>query len=110
MHVAHYRQVQAPVGASECLRRSTGGYVATMSEEEIRNLERRGPELVYMAVADDIARRISSGELGPGDRLPGELDMVARYGIARMTASRAVRELRERGLVQTVRGKGTFVI
>ena len=81
-----------------------------MSEEEIRNLERRGPELVYMAVADDIARRISSGELGPGDRLPGELDMVARYGIARMTASRAVRELRERGLVQTVRGKGTFVI
>lgn len=84
--------------------------MATMSEEEIRNLERRGPELVYMAVADDIARRISSGELKSGDRLPGELDMVARYGIARMTASRAVRELRERGLVQTVRGKGTFVL
>lgn len=84
--------------------------MATMSEEEIRNLERRGPELVYMAVADDIARRISSGELGPGDRLPGELHMTERYGIARMTASRAVRELRERGLVQTVRGKGTFVI
>lgn len=84
--------------------------MATMSEEEIRNLERRGPELVYMAVADDIARRISTGELGPGDKLPGELQMTETYGIARMTASRAVRELRERGLVQTVRGKGTFVI
>lgn len=84
--------------------------MATMSEEEIRNLERRGPELVYMAVADDIAGRISRGELVSGDKLPGELDMVATYGIARMTASRAVRELRERGLVQTVRGKGTFVL
>jgi DNA-binding GntR family transcriptional regulator len=81
-----------------------------MSEEEIRNLERRGPELVYMAVADDIARRISSGELRPGDRLPGELQMTERYGVARMTASRAVRELRERGLVQTVRGKGSYVL
>ncbi|MDX3666970.1 GntR family transcriptional regulator [Streptomyces europaeiscabiei] len=81
-----------------------------MSEEEIRNLERRGPELVYMAVADDIAARISKGELQPGDRVPGELQMVATYGIARMTAARAVRELRERGLVQTVRGKGTFVL
>lgn len=110
MHVGHYRQVQAPAGASECLCRSAGAYVVGMSEEEIRNLERRGPELVYMAVADDIAGRISRGELVSGDKLPGELDMVATYGIARMTASRAVRELRERGLVQTVRGKGTFVL
>ncbi|WP_327747977.1 GntR family transcriptional regulator [Streptomyces europaeiscabiei] len=81
-----------------------------MSEEEIRSLDRRGPELVYMAVADDVARRIQGGELRSGDRVPGELDMVATYGIARMTAARAVRELRDRGLVQTVRGKGTFVL
>lgn len=81
-----------------------------MDEEEIRELDRRGPELVYAAVADDIARRIASGELGSGDRIPGELDMAATYGIARMTAARAVRELRDRNLVQTVRGKGTFVL
>jgi DNA-binding GntR family transcriptional regulator len=35
--------------------------------------------------------------------------MAATYGIARMTVARAVRELRDRGLVITVRGKGTFV-
>ncbi|MEV6207020.1 GntR family transcriptional regulator [Kitasatospora sp. NPDC051914] len=81
-----------------------------MSEEEIRGLDRRGPALVYMAVADDVARRIASGELSPGDRVPGELEMTETYGIARMTVARAMRELRERGLVQTVRGKGTFVL
>ncbi|GGZ01040.1 hypothetical protein GCM10010385_58220 [Streptomyces geysiriensis] len=81
-----------------------------MSEEEIRGLDRRGPELVYMAVADDVARRIEAGELKSGDRVPGELQMAETYGIARMTVARAIKELRERGLVQTVRGKGTFVL
>ncbi|MDH6537812.1 GntR family transcriptional regulator [Streptomyces sp. SPB4] len=81
-----------------------------MSENDIRNLDRRGPDLVYMAVADDVAAQIASGALRSGDRIPGELAMTETYGIARMTVARAVRELRERGLVQTVRGKGTFVL
>ncbi|WP_329332572.1 GntR family transcriptional regulator [Streptomyces sp. NBC_00663] len=82
-----------------------------MSEpEDIQNLDRRGPELVYAAVADAVAGQIARGELRPGDRIPGELEMAATYGVARMTVARAVRELRERGLVQTVRGKGTFVL
>lgn len=81
-----------------------------MDEEEIRGLDRRGPTLVYMAVADDIARRIEAGELRSGDRVPGELEMAATYGIARMTVARAIKELRERGLVQTVRGKGSYVL
>jgi GntR family transcriptional regulator len=69
-----------------------------------------GPELVYMLVAEDIAAKITSGELAPGARLPGEADMAAEYGVAKMTARRAVRELRERGLVRTVVGKGSYVI
>ena len=69
-----------------------------------------GPELVYMLVADDIAAKITSGELAPGARLPGEADMAAEYGVAKMTARRSVRELRERGLVRTVVGKGSYVI
>lgn len=45
-----------------------------------------------------------------GDRVPGELEMASTYGIARMTVARAIKELRDRELVQTVRGKGTFVL
>jgi GntR family transcriptional regulator len=68
-----------------------------------------GPELVYMLIADDIAGQIGRGELRPGARLPSEADLAAHYGAAKMTARRAVRELRERGLVRTVMGKGTYV-
>ncbi len=80
-----------------------------MADEEPRRFDPRGPELVYVLVADDIAAKISRGELAPGDRLPGEADVALEYGVARMTAARAVRELRERGLVRTVIGKGTYV-
>ncbi|MFE4653607.1 GntR family transcriptional regulator [Streptomyces sp. NPDC056707] len=68
-----------------------------------------GPQLVYVVVADHIAAQIADGRLPVGARLPGELAMAEMYGIARMTVARSVRELRERGLVVTVRGKGTFV-
>jgi DNA-binding GntR family transcriptional regulator len=80
-----------------------------MAEDEPRRFDPRGPELVYMLVADDIAAKIARGELAPGARLPGEADMALEYHVARMTISRAVRELRERGLVRTVIGKGTYV-
>jgi DNA-binding GntR family transcriptional regulator len=64
---------------------------------------------VYMQVADHIAARIESGELRPGARLAGERDLGVEYGVAYLTARRAIRELRERGLVVTLPAKGTFV-
>ena len=70
----------------------------------------RGPGLVYMLIADDIAGQIERGELVVDQRLPGEADLAAAYGAARMTVRRAIRELRERGLVRVVTGKGTFVL
>ncbi|WP_149826467.1 winged helix-turn-helix domain-containing protein [Streptomyces tailanensis] len=64
---------------------------------------------VYMQVADHVAARIASGELRPGARLSGERDLGTEYGVAYLTARRAIRELRERGLVVTLPAKGTFV-
>ncbi|WP_328495785.1 winged helix-turn-helix domain-containing protein [Streptomyces sp. NBC_00414] len=64
---------------------------------------------IYMHMADHIEARIRSGELSPGARLPGERDLAEEYGVAHLTARRATRELRERGLVITLPAKGTFV-
>ncbi|WP_189855020.1 winged helix-turn-helix domain-containing protein [Streptomyces poonensis] len=64
---------------------------------------------VYMQVADHIAERIAKGEPGPGARLLGERDLAEEYGVAHLTARRAMRELRERALVVTLPAKGTFV-
>ncbi|WP_250213763.1 GntR family transcriptional regulator [Acrocarpospora catenulata] len=64
---------------------------------------------LYSQVADILAKRIENGELSPGDRVPSENEIKNEYGVAQMTARRVHRELRERGLVHTVPGEGSFV-
>jgi GntR family transcriptional regulator len=68
-----------------------------------------GPKYVYIQLADHIQALIEAGELRPGARLPAERDMAEQYGVAYLTVRRAMRELRERELIQTVIGRGTFV-
>lgn len=63
----------------------------------------------YEQIADDIAAQIRNGQLQPGRPIPSEATMVQRYGVARDTARRAVRRLREQGWVHTVPQRGTFV-
>lgn len=76
---------------------------------QIPEFNPQGPQLVYVAVADHIAARIAAGELVPGARLPAERDLAVEYGVAYLTVRRAAGVLRERGLIVTVHGKGTFV-
>jgi DNA-binding GntR family transcriptional regulator len=88
----------------------TGAYVGYVSERtNIPDFDPQGPQLVYVAVADHIAARIAAGELKPGARLPAERDLADEYGVAYMTVRRAAQVLRERQLIITVQGKGTFV-
>jgi GntR family transcriptional regulator len=68
-----------------------------------------GAEPLYKRVANDIASRIKSGELTPGTRLLAEPHMARYYGVAYHTIRGAMRVLRERGLIETVPGRGTFV-
>jgi GntR family transcriptional regulator len=67
------------------------------------------PGYLWEAVAAHITARIEAGDLPPGGRLPGERDLATEYGVALMTARRAIKDLRERGLVRTLPSKGTFV-
>lgn len=64
---------------------------------------------VYLQVVHHIAEQISTGRLPVGARLPAERDLAEQYGVAVNTVRRAVRELRDQGLVITVPIKGTFV-
>jgi GntR family transcriptional regulator len=68
-----------------------------------------GPQLTYMRVAEDITARIRSGELRPGARLLSERDLANHYGVAFHTIRNAMKVLRERGLIVSVHGRGTFV-
>ena len=63
---------------------------------------------VYVQVADWIAGMIASGEIAPGRPLPSEAQIMGGTGIARHTARKAVAVLRDRGLVVTTPGKGSY--
>jgi GntR family transcriptional regulator len=79
------------------------------AETPLPRLDRDGPTPIYQQVADHIAARIEADELPAGRRLDPERDLAANYGVAFGTVRRAIEELRVRGLVQTVHGRGTFV-
>jgi GntR family transcriptional regulator len=58
-------------------------------------------------VADDIERRITEGEISM--KLPSERSIAEEYGVAYTTVRHATAVLRERGLIVTVHGRGTYV-
>ena len=64
---------------------------------------------LYEQVKHFIVRRIQDGSWRAGDRLPSESELVAQFGISRMTVNRALRELTEQGRIVRVAGVGSFV-
>lgn len=60
-------------------------------------------------IRSDIERRIRSGALRPGDRIPFEYELVAHYGCARATVNKALSALSRAGLIERRRKAGSFV-
>jgi len=60
-------------------------------------------------VATALIAAIETGQLKPGDRLPTEADLSARFGVARTVVREAISLLRYDGLVESRRGVGAFV-
>lgn len=71
------------------------------------NLENHKP--IYLLVSEELADLIESGKLKAGDKLPSESQVCQQYGISRMTVRQAIGELINQGIVESIRGKGTFV-
>ena len=65
--------------------------------------------LEWERVAQSIRDQIATGELRRGDKLPAEPALAEQYGVSYSTIRRCMKDLRERGLVESIWGKGTFV-
>jgi DNA-binding transcriptional regulator YhcF (GntR family) len=72
-------------------------------------VDRRDPTLLHHQVAGEIRRAIADGEAKPGERLPPAKDLAAVLGVNTNTVLRAMRELRDEGLLEFRRGRGITV-
>lgn len=63
----------------------------------------------YRQIKDYVIKLINTGKLQPDDRVPSESSLVKTFGVARMTAHRALKELSNEGYVTRIAGVGTFV-
>jgi GntR family transcriptional regulator len=72
-------------------------------------VDRDGSLDLHTQVAAEIRRAISEGEAKPGERLPPAKDLAAVLGVNTNTVLRALRELRDEGLLEFRRGRGITV-
>jgi len=72
-------------------------------------INRDEPTGLHTQVAAEIRRAIAEGEAAPGDRLPPAKDLAAELGVNTNTVLRALRLLRDEGLLDFKRGRGVHV-
>jgi GntR family transcriptional regulator len=72
-------------------------------------VDRTQPTQLHEQVAAEIRRAIAEGEARPGERLPPARDLAAVLDVNTNTVLRALRALREEGLLEFRRGRGITV-
>jgi GntR family histidine utilization transcriptional repressor len=66
------------------------------------------PAAPYAKVKSHLKLGLERGRWPPGALMPSEAELVAQFGVSRMTVTRALRELQAEGLVDRLQGVGTF--
>jgi len=74
------------------------------------NIDRGDPTDLFEQVAGEIRRAIADGEAKPGERLPPAKDLAAVLDVNTNTVLRALRLLRDEGLLEFRRGRGISVV
>ena len=64
---------------------------------------------LHREMMDVLTDEVVNGRLAPGDRLPREADLAARFGVSRGVAREGIRAMEERGLISVRHGKGATV-
>jgi GntR family transcriptional regulator len=72
-------------------------------------LRRNAPEPLYHQLRTALQRDIEAGRWQPGEQLPTENDLIARYRVSKITVRQALRELSNLGYIGREQGRGTFV-
>lgn len=72
-------------------------------------MARDSDEVAYLRIAGILRADITSGHIGPGDKLPSETQLMIRHGVSRSVAKWAIGVLKADGLADGRQGAGVFV-
>jgi GntR family transcriptional regulator len=72
-------------------------------------IDQGAPVPLYEQAAAELRRAIADGEVRPGQRMPLAKDLAAVLGVNKNTVLRALRQLRDEGLLEFRRGRGITV-
>ncbi|NUU60751.1 trehalose operon repressor [Paenibacillus agri] len=67
-------------------------------------------ENIYQSIFNTYAKRIQSGKIPPGTKLPSENELMSSYSTSRETVRKALNLLVQHGFIQKIRGKGSYVL
>lgn len=67
------------------------------------------PSRLYEQIVQQIEESVRKGALKPGDQLPAERDLAQQFGVSRTAVREAIKTLHEKGLVEALPGRGTFI-
>jgi len=70
----------------------------------------RGPIPLHHQVFRDLGAALDASEWRPGERMPTERELAARYGCSLITVRHALGELVREGRIERTRGRGTYVL
>jgi GntR family transcriptional regulator len=83
--------------------------VRTMTLSGTAKIDRSSPLPLYFQLARLLTEDIVRGRFSPGDRLTSEPDIGDQFGVSRATVRQALQRLESDGLIQRIKGRGTFV-
>jgi GntR family transcriptional regulator len=64
---------------------------------------------LHISISEKLRGQIAAGDYLPGEKLPSEHQLMATFGVSRITVRQAIANLVNQGLVQARQGKGVFV-
>src|ERR1035437_4333614 len=72
-------------------------------------IDRSSPVPFYYQVKQLLVADLESRALSPGDRLSGDHELCDTYGVSRTVVRQALSELETEGIIERLKGRGTFV-
>jgi GntR family transcriptional regulator len=100
---------QSLVNIAVLIASQTESLPLDFTQYSAQTLDRHSPVPLDQQLSDLLSEAIHDGRLMSGDQLPSENELIACFNVSRFVVRQTLNNLNRQGLIQTQRGRGSFV-